>query len=158
MANQIQDDYYNELESYLKSLSEELNCSYACAGDVWYLRQRSRWTQELEDELIRLYKEGTPPNIFEMTSTIPACKNCKHFQGCPDDIFGTCKMFCYETADYFNGTVTKHNSLAYAMRDSEKHCGREGKWFEQREVVKEEETFSYRKWLKGFFTEGWMFG
>jgi hypothetical protein len=62
---QIQDDYYNELEEYLKSLAEELHCSVGCAGDVWYLRQRSRWTQELEDELIALYNAGTPPNICE---------------------------------------------------------------------------------------------
>ena len=65
--DEIQDDYYNELESYLKSLAEELDCSDACAGDVWYLRQRSRWTQELEDKLIRLYEEGTPPNICEFS-------------------------------------------------------------------------------------------
>lgn len=63
--NQIQDNYYNELESYLQSLAEELGVSSACAGDVWYLRQRSRWSQELENELIRLYNEGTPPNICE---------------------------------------------------------------------------------------------
>jgi len=65
MSDQIQNDYYNELEEYLKSLAEELQCSYACATDVWYLRQRSRWTQELEKELIRLYNEGTPPNVLE---------------------------------------------------------------------------------------------
>lgn len=63
--NKVQDDYYNEMEEYLKSLAEELGCSVACAGDVWYLRQRSRWSQELENELIRLYNEGTPPNICE---------------------------------------------------------------------------------------------
>lgn len=64
-GNKVQDDYYNEMEQHLKSLAEELGCSSVCAGDVWYLRQRSRWTQELENELIRLYKEGTPPNICE---------------------------------------------------------------------------------------------
>jgi hypothetical protein len=53
------------MEEYFKSLAEELGCSVGCAGDVWYLRQRSRWTQELENELIRLHKEGTPPNICE---------------------------------------------------------------------------------------------
>jgi hypothetical protein len=63
--NKVQDDYYNEIEEYIKYLAEKLNCSVACAGHVWYLRQRSRWTQELEDELIRLYNEGTPPNICE---------------------------------------------------------------------------------------------
>jgi hypothetical protein len=63
--DKVQNDYYNELEEYYKSLAEELGCSFACAVDVWYLRQRSRWTQELENELIRLYNEGTPPNICE---------------------------------------------------------------------------------------------
>jgi hypothetical protein len=63
--DKAQDDYYNEMEEYLKSLAEELGCSVDCAADVWYLRQRSRWTQELENELIRLYNEGTPPNICE---------------------------------------------------------------------------------------------
>lgn len=78
-----------------------------------------------------------------MTSTIPACKNCKHFQPDPDEMFSTCALYEYETVDYFNGKVTKYNSLALDMRDSEDHCGREGKDFEQREVVEEEETFSY---------------
>jgi hypothetical protein len=64
-GNKVQNDYYNEMEEYFKSLAEELGCSVGCAGDVWYLRQRSRWTQELENELIRLHKEGTPPNICE---------------------------------------------------------------------------------------------
>lgn len=64
-VNQIQDDYYNELQEYLESLAGELQCSVACAGDVWYLRQRSRWTQELENELIALYNADTPPNICE---------------------------------------------------------------------------------------------
>jgi tRNA U55 pseudouridine synthase TruB len=60
-----QDEYYNELETYLQSLAEELGCSVGCAADVWYLRQRSRHTQELEDVLIRLHNNGTPPNICE---------------------------------------------------------------------------------------------
>lgn len=64
-AKKVQDDYYNELETYLQSLADELDCSAACAADVWYLRQRSRWSQELEDELLRLYDIGTPPNICE---------------------------------------------------------------------------------------------
>lgn len=64
-SQKVQKDYWNELEQMIQDLSEELNCSYACAADVWYLRQRSRWTQELEDELIRLYSEGNVPNIME---------------------------------------------------------------------------------------------
>lgn len=59
------DEWYREREKYMEALAKELGCSVACAADVWYLRQRSRWTQALEDELIRLYNEGTPPNINE---------------------------------------------------------------------------------------------
>ncbi len=64
-AKEIQDEYYNELESYLEDLAQKLNCSRACAGDIWYLRQRSRWTQELEDELIARYAAGEAVNICE---------------------------------------------------------------------------------------------
>jgi hypothetical protein len=83
-----------------------------------------------------------------MTSQIPACKNCKHFQASPDEMFSTCALYHYETVDFLNGTVQKHNSLAFAMRDSENACGRMGKDFEMKEFVEEEETFSVRKYLK----------
>jgi hypothetical protein len=63
-------------------------------------------------------------------------------------MFSTCALYKYEERDYFNGKVTEYNSLAFAMRDSEDHCGRDGKYFEQREVVEEEETFSVRQYLK----------
>jgi len=83
-----------------------------------------------------------------MTSQIPACKNCNHFQACYDEMFSTCALYHYETVDFLNGTVQKHNSLAFAMRDSENACGRMGKDFEMKEFVEEEETFSVRKYLK----------
>ena len=83
-----------------------------------------------------------------MTSQIPACKNCKHFQASRDEMFSTCDRYHYETVDFLNGTVHKHNSLAFAMRDSENACGRMGKNFEMKEFVEEEETFSVRKYLK----------
>lgn len=47
------------------SVAQELHLSEQCACDVVYLRGRSRWTEELEAELIRLHRAGTPPNIFE---------------------------------------------------------------------------------------------
>ena len=94
-----------------------------------------------------------------MTSqTIPACKDCKHFQPNRDEMFSTCALYEYETVDYFNGKVTKYNSLALAMRDSEDHCGRDGKDFEQKEFVEEEEDISFWEYFKGFFTKSWMFG
>ncbi len=36
-----------------------------CFYDVFYLRTRARWTEELEQELIRLWQAGTPPNVME---------------------------------------------------------------------------------------------
>ena len=83
-----------------------------------------------------------------MTSQIPACKNCKHFQASPDEMFSTCDRYHYETVDYLNGTVKRENSIAFAMRDKEDFCGREGKNFEMKEFVEEEETFSVRQYLK----------
>lgn len=53
----------------IKSLSKELNVSEGCANDVFYLRSRSRWTQELEDQLIELHRKGTPPDIYEFGVT-----------------------------------------------------------------------------------------
>ena len=83
-----------------------------------------------------------------MTSQIPACKNCKHFQASPDEMFSTCDRYHYETVDYLNGTVQKQNSLAFTVRVKEEFCGREGKNFEMKEFVEEEETFSVRQYLK----------
>ena len=65
-----------------------------------------------------------------MTSTIPACKDCKHFQPYPHEIFSTCAIYYYERFDYLNGEVRRHNSLAIATRKSEDRCGRDGKDFE----------------------------
>jgi lysophospholipase L1-like esterase len=49
----------------IKNLAKELNITESCAMDVWYLRTRSRHTPEKEAELIRLHRDGTPPNICE---------------------------------------------------------------------------------------------
>ena len=50
---------------YIEDTAKKLNISESCAMDVVYLRTRARWTQKLEDELIRLHKEGNPPNVFD---------------------------------------------------------------------------------------------
>jgi GAF domain-containing protein len=63
--NEIMGDYQKEQLEYVESLAQELGVSVECAEDVNYLRSRSRHTEELEAELIRLHKEGNPPNIFE---------------------------------------------------------------------------------------------
>lgn len=52
-------------EEYIETIAKELGVSAAAAGDIAYLRTRSRWTQEKEDTLIALAKEGEPlPNVM----------------------------------------------------------------------------------------------
>jgi hypothetical protein len=63
--NEIMSDYQEEQMKYIESLAEDLGVSVKCAEDVNYLRSRSRHTEELEAELIRLHQEGNPPNVFE---------------------------------------------------------------------------------------------
>ena len=62
---EMMDEIYDETYRYITDLADKLNVSEACASDIVYLRNRSRWTPELEQLLIQLHKEGTPPNIFE---------------------------------------------------------------------------------------------
>ena len=93
--------------------------------------------------------------MTEMTSQIPACKNCKHYDTEMD--FPVCTFHYFEKPDYVSGVVYKINRFCVDVRKNKDLCGHEGKDFIQKEVVEKEETFSYRKWLKGFFTGGWMF-
>jgi hypothetical protein len=46
--------------SYAEELGKKLGVSTAVALGICYLRSRSRWTQEKEDEIIRRAKEGNP--------------------------------------------------------------------------------------------------
>lgn len=64
-----QQEYYDELEQYMKDLAAELGVSVNCAQDVWYLRTRSRHTLALETELIALHAAGNPPNVCEFGVT-----------------------------------------------------------------------------------------
>jgi len=82
------------------------------------------------------------------TQTIPACKDCKHYDEEMD--FPVCKFHYFETPDYVSGVVYKINRFCPDTRKNQDLCGHEGRDFEQREVVEEQETFSYRKWIKGF--------
>ena len=51
---------------YEQKIAAELSVSETCASNIVYLRSRSRWTQEAENELIRRDKAGEPaPNIME---------------------------------------------------------------------------------------------
>jgi len=51
---------------YIGDVAKELGINEDAANDIVYLRGRSRWTQEKEDYLVKLAKEGKPlPNIME---------------------------------------------------------------------------------------------
>ncbi len=63
------DEYFTSMQKEQKSIAQQLQVSMACAGDIMYLRTRTRWTQELENELISLHKAGTPPNVMEFGVT-----------------------------------------------------------------------------------------
>lgn len=52
-------------EEHIKSEAKRLGISEGCAADCVYLRNRSRWTQAIEDKLIALHATGNAPNIFE---------------------------------------------------------------------------------------------
>jgi hypothetical protein len=59
------DELHESTNRHIDELAKELRCSSACAQDVFYLRSRSRWTEELENELIQLHKQNNPPNMCE---------------------------------------------------------------------------------------------
>lgn len=86
---------------------------------------------------------------------IPACKNCSHYY-VVDDFLPCCKFHYFERPDYINGRAEKIDMIAFQAREQEDRCGSEGRDFVQREE-EEDEPFSYRKWLKRFFTTNWMF-
>jgi len=55
-----------EINIETRSKAKELGINEDAANDIVYLRGRSRWTQEKEDYLVKLAKEGKPlPNIME---------------------------------------------------------------------------------------------
>lgn len=58
------DAYSDSMIQYEKDLAKELGCSEYCAQDIHYLRSRSRWTQELENELIELDKLDKHPPVL----------------------------------------------------------------------------------------------
>ena len=62
---ELMNTIHDETILYIQNLAKELGCSEQCAMDVWYLRTRSRHTPELEEKLITLHNQGTPPNMCE---------------------------------------------------------------------------------------------
>lgn len=62
MMNEINQANNREIEQ----MAKDLGISEGAASDVWYLRTRSRWSQEKEDYLIKLAREEKElPNIME---------------------------------------------------------------------------------------------
>ena len=59
------DSLADKTTAYINNLAKDLNISISCASDVWYLRTRSRWSEENEQELIRLHSINQAPNIFD---------------------------------------------------------------------------------------------
>lgn len=59
------DALHEATKKYIRKLALELEVGEECASDVWYLRTRSRWSEELEAKLIQLHRDGNPPNVFE---------------------------------------------------------------------------------------------
>lgn len=63
-----QRDAYNDEVDTVQTVLSALygtRITLACANDVVYLRSRSRWTEHLEAELIKLHIAGNPPNICD---------------------------------------------------------------------------------------------
>lgn len=62
---QLMDAQFGHYEEKVKDVMTELEVDQFCAVDVVYLRSRSRWTPQLEEELVQLHRRGIRPNIFE---------------------------------------------------------------------------------------------
>jgi len=65
-----------------------------------------------------------------MTSTIPACKDCKHYYQFQDFLPAFCKFHTYEKPDYINGNISKFGMSVEYARGQENLCAVEGKNFE----------------------------
>jgi len=51
-------EVHRRTNDYIVDLARELNISEGLAMDVWYIRTRSRWTQELEAAFIKAAQDG----------------------------------------------------------------------------------------------------
>jgi hypothetical protein len=53
---EFMDVVHDETNNYIQNLAKELGVSDMQAGDIWYLRSRSRWTQKLENRIVAAHK------------------------------------------------------------------------------------------------------
>jgi SOS response regulatory protein OraA/RecX len=64
--NDLFDAMQDAFVAETKETAEELEVDDAFASAIVYLRSRSRWTQELEDKLIQMCKNGeSVPNMCD---------------------------------------------------------------------------------------------
>lgn len=61
LMNAQQDMWIQEIQE----IAEQYNISDGWASDIWYLRTRSRWTQEKESEMIKQAQNGEDRMSFE---------------------------------------------------------------------------------------------
>ena len=61
----LMDDLHDAQIECEIEVAQEMGVDIHCATDIVYLRNRSRWTKQLEDKLIELHKAKMPPNIME---------------------------------------------------------------------------------------------
>lgn len=88
-----------------------------------------------------------------MTSSIPACLDCKHFFKF-DDFLPCYKFHTFDRPDYINGRIDKIEMLAHEARDPEfNRCGPEGKNFEPREIPVEVPKTSKWEQFKNFLID-----
>ncbi len=52
------DALQDDIERYIRGIATELGLEHGAACDIYYLRTRSRWTQDLEDRCVRAMKAG----------------------------------------------------------------------------------------------------
>jgi hypothetical protein len=62
-------DYQDSVFREVEEIKEEKQVSRACAFDIWYLRTRGRYTQEFENRIVDLHRDGKPVDIEEFGCT-----------------------------------------------------------------------------------------
>ncbi len=66
VVNHLMEEIQNGYVKEIQIIAHDLNLNDTYAMCIWYLRTRSRWTQELENKLIEMCREGLdPPNMNE---------------------------------------------------------------------------------------------
>lgn len=59
----LQDD---SIEGDLERIIQEKQVSRLAAWDIWYFRTRSRWSAELEQQIIDGHRQGNPPDVHTL--------------------------------------------------------------------------------------------